>query len=592
MGIEVKIKSIALVKDLINGKYKIDLSVEVITESYQPGQRAPRIELFFSNQYDNRRLVLPNASAEYDEPTGRGTFLATYSYFLDYLFWDCKWKDCRLTIDVDYDNQINEKVPFSVEFIGQGKKDLMEIHPDSIEIHMPEEINSLHEKQPNAVQTILAILLKICSYSFAILLTPFFVLDVLGMLTLHTEYVDPNLKGSFGNKFMHLLAWRYFSFCRNSRGSVGFKTQFLKLCYLTFSAFHPRKRGIMFLSNRRNDLTGNMEYVYDYLKKEKGVPFYFWLHPEEIRDASIPMLFDMARKLGKALVVVTDDYVPYFQELQLNRKTRLVQLWHACGAFKTFGFSRTGKPAGPKQTSNQHRNYSYAFVSSSFVAKYYAEGFGLAQEKIIPYGVPRTDIFWNEEVKEKIRKDLYDTYPELKNKKVILFAPTFRGNGKNSAYYEKKRFDPNRFIEALPQEYILLIKHHPFVNLNYKIKEQNASRIFDFSDKSEINHLLFITDVMITDYSSVVYEASILNIPMLFYAYDLENYISSRDFYTEYKNFVPGKIVRTQEELVDSILNNDCCQELVKEFCQKNFDIQDGKASKRVADFIMNIAKS
>ena len=164
-------------------------------------------------------------------------------------------------------------------------------------------------------------------------------------------------------------------------------------------------------------------------------------------------------------------------------------------------------------------------------------------------------------------------------KKVILFAPTFRGNGKNSAYYEKKRFDPNRFIEALPEEYILLIKHHPFVDLTYNIKDRNASRIFDFSDKSEINHLLFITDVMITDYSSVVYEASILDIPMLFYAYDLENYISSRDFYTEYKNFVPGKIVRTQEELVDSILNNDCKQELVKDFCQKNFDIRDGKAS-------------
>ena len=592
MGIEVKIKSIAVDRDLINGKYKADLSVEVITDTYQPGQRAPRIELLFSNQYDNRRLVLPNASFEYDEDTGKGTFMGTYSYFLDYLFWDCRWKDCRLAIDVDYDSRIYEKVPFFVEFIGQGKNELIEIHPDFVEIHMPQEIDCRHEQQPNAVQTVLAILLKICSYLFAFLLTPFFALDVLGMLTLHTEYVDPKLTGGFGSKFLHLMGWRYFSFCRNSRGSMGFKAQFLKLSYLTFSAFHPRKRGIMFLSNRRNDLTGNMEYVYEHLKKEREVPFYFWLHPEEIRNAGIPMLFDMARKLGKAQVVVTDDYVPYFQELQLCRKTKLVQLWHACGAFKTFGFSRTGKPAGPKQASVQHRNYDYAFVSSAYVAKYYAEGFGLAREKIIPYGVPRTDIFWDEAAKARIRKELYDTYPELENKKIILFAPTFRGNGKNSAFYEQKRFNPNRFIEALPQDYILLIKHHPFVSLTYKIKDRNASRIFDFSEKSEINHLLFITDVMITDYSSVVYEASILDIPMLFYAYDLENYISSRDFYTEYKNFVPGKIVRTQEELVESILHQDYNQELVKEFCRQNFDIQDGKASERVAKFILDIAKN
>ena len=591
MEIEVKIKSIAIVKDLINEKYKVDISVEVIAEQYQPGQRPPRIELFFSNQYDNRRLVLPNPTFEYDEDTGKASFVGTYSYFLDYMFWDCKWKNCQLSIDVDYGNKIYEKVPFTVEFIGQGKKVQVDTHPDFLEIHIPQEIDCLYEKQPNALQTVLAILLKICSYLLAFILTPFFVLDVIGMLTLHTEFVDPNLTGGFGNKFIHLLAWRYFSFCRNSRGSKGFKAQFLKLSYLTVSAFHPRKRGIMFLSNRRDDMTGNMEFVYEYLKEEHGVPFYFWLHPEEIRDAGISMLLDMARKLGKAQVVVTDDYVPYFQELQLSRKTKLVQLWHACGAFKTFGFSRTGKSAGPKQNSTQHRNYDYAFVSSKYVAKYYAEGFGLAQEKIVPYGVPRTDIFWDEEVKVNIRKKLFTTYPELENKKIILFAPTFRGNGKNSAFYEKKRFDPNHFIEALPEDYILIIKHHPFVSLKYKIKEENASRIFDFSDKSEINHLLFITDVMITDYSSVVYEASILDIPMLFYAYDLENYISSRDFYTDYKEFVPGKIVRTQDELVDSILNNDYSHELVKEFCRKNFDIQDGKASQRVADFILNIAK-
>ena len=238
-----------------------------------------------------------------------------------------------------------------------------------------------------------------------------------------------------------------------------------------------------------------------------------------------------------------------------------------------------------------HRCYDYAVVSSSAIAKYYAEGFGIAEKKVLPYGVPRTDVFFQEAYRKQIRERLYTEYPDLKGKKVILFAPTFRGNGKNSAYYEKKRFNPNELIENLSEEYVLLIKHHPFVKQKSEIAEEYQHRIFDFSDKSEINDLLMITDLLITDYSSVVYEASILDIPMLFYAYDLQEYIATRDFYSDYEKFVPGKIVTTQNELLMAIKEQDFEQEKVREFCKLNFDIQDGKASQRVAELVGKLLK-
>ena len=100
-----------------------------------------------------------------------------------------------------------------------------------------------------------------------------------------------------------------------------------------------------------------------------------------------------------------------------------------------------------------------------------------------------------------------------------------------------------------------------------------------------------ITDLLITDYSSVVYEASILDIPMLFYAYDLQEYIATRDFYSDYEKFVPGKIVTTQEEILKAIEEHDFEQEKVKEFCKLNFDIQDGKASERVAELIRELLR-
>ena len=134
-----------------------------------------------------------------------------------------------------------------------------------------------------------------------------------------------------------------------------------------------------------------------------------------------------------------------------------------------------------------HRIYDAVFVSSTDVCRNYSEGFGVRQDKVFPYGIPRTDDFFDLSCRETMKEKVYADYPMLKGKKVILFAPTFRGNGKQSAYYEKAAFRPDEFIESLPEDYILLIKHHPFVTLKYKIKKENKDRIFDFSAESEIN---------------------------------------------------------------------------------------------------------
>ena len=127
--------------------------------------------------------------------------------------------------------------------------------------------------------------------------------------------------------------------------------------------------------------------------------------------------------------------------------------------------------------------------------------------------------------------------------------------------------------------------------MTYNIKPEYRDRVYDFSAESEINELLFVTDILITDYSSVIYEASLLGIPMLFYAYDLESYVASRDFYSGFEKFVPGKIVRNRKALTKAILEEDFEQEKVDIFCRQNFDIRDGKASKRVGDFIAQLVE-
>ena len=127
------------------------------------------------------------------------------------------------------------------------------------------------------------------------------------------------------------------------------------------------------------------------------------------------------------------------------------------------------------------------------------------------------------------------------------------------------------------------------MNNRVEIPTEYEGKIIDMSENEELNDLLFITDVLITDYSSVVFEASLLDIPMLFYSFDLQNYISTRGFYYEYDSFVPGKIVFNMDALIESIENQDFESEKIYAFKHKFFDELDGKAGQRVANLILSL---
>ncbi len=118
------------------------------------------------------------------------------------------------------------------------------------------------------------------------------------------------------------------------------------------------------------------------------------------------------------------------------------------------------------------------------------------------------------------------------------------------------------------------------------IPDSLSDRVIDLSEDNELNDLLFVTDVIITDYSSLVFEASLLDIPMIFYAFDLEKYINERDFYFDFKMYVPGKIVYSQDELVAAINNGDFCTDRIKPFADMFFDNRDGRATDRVVKLI------
>ncbi|MBY7144662.1 CDP-glycerol glycerophosphotransferase family protein [Virgibacillus sp. NKC19-3] len=362
----------------------------------------------------------------------------------------------------------------------------------------------------------------------------------------------------------------------------------------TFAKNHVKKNGkrILFTSASRSSIGGNLKFVYDRmiergLDKEYTIKKVFkpniWSRSHFLDKFKLPFF------LGSFDKIFIEDYQPMVNDLIFDDDTEVIQLWHANGAFKTFGYSRLGKPASPKIDSTNHRIYTNAITSSKHVIPYYAEAFAIDENKVIATGIPKTDIFFDEEYKEKTKRKVTGTYPKIKNvKKVIVFGPTFRGGGPKTAYYPMQKINFQALAEYCREtNSIILFKMHFLVKNALEIPAEFTDVLIDATDYREINDLLFVADVLITDYSSTIYESSLLNIPMIFYAFDLEEYISARDFYDEFESFVPGKITRNFDELITALEKEDYEFEKVKKFRELNFEFLDGRASDRVIDWLI-----
>ena len=103
--------------------------------------------------------------------------------------------------------------------------------------------------------------------------------------------------------------------------------------------------------------------------------------------------------LARADVIVIDDYQPVIYRVD-DPDVRIIQLWHAWGAFKTVGYSRVGKPGGPSPYSRVHKNYTHAIVSSEHDVPFYAEAFGIPEARVVPTGIPRMDRFFDPAARE------------------------------------------------------------------------------------------------------------------------------------------------------------------------------------------------
>ena len=296
---------------------------------------------------------------------------------------------------------------------------------------------------------------------------------------------------------------------------------------------------------------------------------------------------------AKALFL-TDYYFPAFACKPRDGQS-VVQLWHGCGAFKKWGYSSAEKKWGASRKDLDlypiHNTYTHVCVSSPKVSYAYAEAFGCSEKSVMPLGAPRTDVYFDKGFVAGCRKQILDKFPEIGGRKIILYAPTFRGDSIDKSYI-KNMMDIEEMSRRLGDGYVLLIKQHPLTADAFRIR--NDGFAFDISKDVAIETALCAADLVITDYSSLIFEYALLERPMIFFAYDLAEYEDARSFYFGYEGFVPGEIVVNTDEIISEVkrLETDFDKEKIRRFRQDYMCACDGKSTERILNEVLKSAES
>lgn len=367
----------------------------------------------------------------------------------------------------------------------------------------------------------------------------------------------------------------------------------LNIIYLPLKLFKTKNK-ITFISRQSNEINIDFKLLIDDLN-ERYSNYKIVVLTKKIQNGiinKIKYVFHIFRQMyhiATSKVVILDTYCIPISILKHKKNLKVIQMWHALGAFKKFGLSIKDKKEGSSSKlidiMKMHQNYDYIFSSSEYCSNYFAEAFGYNKEKVLPYPLPRLDLLNDKKYIKNKKEEIYSIYPKLKDKKNIIYAPTFRID---TSGMDRKKSKSTKYLKKLIDEvdfnkYNLIIKFHPLSNIDIE-----DDRVIIDKNFSTINMFL-IGDYIITDYSAVVYEASFLNKPLFFYSYDLEEYTKNRDFYLDLKKDLPGIISKDPKNIIEAIEKDKYDLKVVKDFSKKNIKKTKKSYTKDINDFIVSI---
>lgn len=372
---------------------------------------------------------------------------------------------------------------------------------------------------------------------------------------------------------------------------------FYSISFLFNIMYSLKDNKVLFLSDVRTVMGGNLKSVYDFLEGQDYERVIEFKGDRRVRRSFKEKLV-LIYHLSTSKYILLEDLSESITLMKVRKNQEIIQLWHGPGAFKRFGWSRLKNGENIGKIHKGYKKYTKATVSSEDIKWCYAEAFGISENKIKATGFARTDLFFDEQYIDEVKHKFYAEYPHLSHKKIVLFAPTYRGVKVNDASYDFSKLDLDKLYENFHDEYIFIVKWHPalFNNIDRGIVQgpdytKYNDFFLDFSHYRDINDLLIVADLLITDYSSLIFDYVLLNKPIVYYAYDLEQYAGhgGRGLYFDFQEYVYGKVASNIDELIQSIKNNDLMEEERKVFFNKFMGECDGHSTEKTCKWIFNL---
>ncbi len=337
-----------------------------------------------------------------------------------------------------------------------------------------------------------------------------------------------------------------------------------------------KKNKIMFVSFS-GQYSDSPKYLYKKLVDKYADSLeYVWVLKADVSDTDLnlskrvqPHTLAYFKELLTSKIIITNDYLNTYAPIR--KKQFVLNTWHGGSPLKTVGMVNDDVSEYDKYFFDKHEKKYNAYISSSkFMTKeVFRRSFNYKGE-IIKCGLPRNAILFGDHSMAIKRVQDYFHLPHEESYGIVLYAPTFRGNFKNSGFLpESQQFNIDECLKILDKKfgkkfYFLFRAHHTF---NYEFNNPHCLKATDYPDMQE---LLCAADILLTDYSSCMGDMCLMDKPVFLYTPDLEKYISDRGFYWDIFS-LPFPVARNPEKLYEKIKNFDQenYREGIKDYLQK-----------------------
>ena len=383
-------------------------------------------------------------------------------------------------------------------------------------------------------------------------------------------------------------------------------SKIIKISYHLLDKFIPvDDKTVIFTSFHGRGYSDNPKAIYEEMIKDprfKDFTFIWAIkkHKQkniEIPDAKIVEYFSVPYfyYLSKAKYWIFNYKMPMYIEKKKNQVylqtwhgTPLKRLAHDIQVDENTTFYRSGM-SYEKMVETYDvdvARYNYMISPNKFCTEVFQSSFGINRERLIETGYPRNDFITNASDEDIL--NIKKKYNIPTDKKIVLYAPTWRDNSYvSSGYTFELEANFHKWKETFGDEYIVVFKPHYLIINKFADDKSLDGFLYSIDATAEINELYVISDILITDYSSVFFDYAVLNRPIYFYMYDLESYREElRGFYLDIYKELPGKIYEKEEEMLEDIKNQVYDNQRLNEFNERFSHAQTGDCAKKVIDIV------